>query len=130
MDRVVWKYSSNNRDRKREWLYYYFPISNDYYKTNISKSKTIGNTSEHWEEEAVESTSKNIHSDALLNVIALVIFIIISGKWAYISAINYGWFSFLSFVCISLPVASVFFDQAIFSWIKYLEKKIKFTKKN
>ncbi|MBU4536563.1 hypothetical protein KJ603_00810, partial [Patescibacteria group bacterium] len=39
----------------------------------------------------------NIHSDALLNVIALVIFIIISGKWAYISAINYGWFSFLIF---------------------------------
>jgi len=122
MDRLVWSYSYGDR-RRRNWHYYYLPISNDYYRTSVSKSERDGNSIHTWEEEGVESTGDNIHSDALLNVLALVTFIIVGGQWAYESVANYGWFSFIFFVVICLPISGIFFDRAVFSWITYLERK-------
>lgn len=121
IDRVVWKYGPNGSKhlRYRE----YMPIQSDYYKTNVSKSRTEGLMTESWEEEGVESTRKNLHSDALLNISALVIFIVVGMKWAYESVANYGWYSFVFFAVISLWVTATFLDRSIFSWIKYLEQK-------
>jgi hypothetical protein len=122
--RIMWKYE-DGRKARRDWHYYFLPIPNDYYKTNVSKSERDGNMSHTWEEEGVESTSRNIHSDALLNILALVVFIAASGKWAYLSAENYGWFSYLFFVIACITITGVFLDNAVFSWINYLENKLR-----
>jgi hypothetical protein len=124
MDRVVWKYDSGHRSR-RDWHYDYLPIPSDYYKTNISKSERDGNITNSWEEEGVESTRNNIHSDALLNVLALLTFITICGQWAYGSATSYGWLSYMFSTIVSLTIAGLFLDHAVFSWIKYLEQKVR-----
>ncbi|MCG2688294.1 hypothetical protein L6250_01520 [Candidatus Parcubacteria bacterium] len=123
MDRVIWKYHRHGGKSRRDWHYDYLPISDDYYKTNVSKSEKEGNITSSWEEEGVESTSKNIHSDVLLNALALITFVAVSGRWSYESAASYGWLSFVFFVGISLPVAGIFLDRAIFSWIYYLQRK-------
>ena len=122
IDRIVWKYDHGHK-QSRSWHYHYLPISHDYYQTNISKSKTEGNIIHQWEEEGVESTNRNIHSDALLNIFALVVFMIISLRWAYESTIDYSWSSLGFFLVISLPIACLFIDRGVFSWIKYLEDK-------
>ncbi len=123
MDRMIWKYDSNGRKERRDWHYYYLQISRDYYKTNITKSERHDNYSETWEEEAVESTEKNIHSDALLNILALAFFIGVSGKWAYESAKNYGYLSYIFSIIICLTISSIFLDHTVFSWISYIEKE-------
>lgn len=124
MDRVIWKYEKHGGKRGRDWHYKYLPIPNDYYKTSVSKSETEGNITHTWEDEGVESTRENIHSDALLNTLALVVFVVVSGRWVYESVISYGWLPFVFFAGISLPVAGIFLDRAIFSWIDYLQQKI------
>ena len=91
--------------------------------TYILKSEKDGNITHSWEEEVVESTRENVHSDALLNALALITFVVVSGRWAYESATNYGWLSFVFFVGISLPVASIFLDRSIFSWIDYFQRR-------
>lgn len=121
MYRVMWKYSGGRKER-RDWHYNYLPIPSEYYKTSISKSERDGNTFSTWEEEGVESTSKNIHSDALLNVLALIVFLIFGAKWAYESIPNYGAYSFVFFVIIALSIGTVFLDRGVFSWIMYLEE--------
>lgn len=121
--RIIWKYSHGGK-QSRDWHYYFLPIPRDYYKTNISKSANKGNGhSEHWEEEGVESTNENIHSDALLNILALVVFVTVSWNWANNSVESYGWISFIFFAGISIPIAGIFSDRAIFSWIDYLAKR-------
>ena len=120
MDRVVWKY---DRGSKSQRYWDYLPIQPDYYKTTISKSERDGNITSSWEEEGVESTRKNLHSDALLNISALFVFIAVGMKWAYESVASYGWYSFVFFVIISLWITATFLDRSIFSWIKYLEQK-------
>lgn len=81
--------------------------------------------SESWEEEGVESTRENVHSDTLLSILALIIFISVSMMWAYESAINYGYFSYIFSVVICLTIAGLFLDNAIFSWVCYLERKMR-----
>lgn len=71
--RFIWPDGKNYR--KRDWVDSFLPISNDYYKTTIRKSEKDGHFTSYWEEEAVESTQENIHSDFLLNLIALIIYI-------------------------------------------------------
>lgn len=122
MHRVIWRYDEFGQRRRRDWHYDYLPIPNDYYKTNVPKSERDGNTTTQWEEEGVESTTKNIHSDALLNAFALVIFIIVSWRWTYESMASYGWLSFVFFTGISLSITGIFLDRAIFSWIDYVQK--------
>jgi hypothetical protein len=130
MDRIIWKYSKNEGSKDgREWHYYYLSISKDYYKASISKSESSGSVSRGWEEEGVESTTKNIHSDALLNMLALIIFITVNGKWTYYSAINYNSFSYIFSVATCLTISGMFFDRAIFSWILFLERKIRISLK-
>src|SRR3989344_536432 len=125
MDWVIWKYDSDVYKQRRNWHYNFLPISADYYKTHISKSENNGNSTHSWEEEAVESTEKNIHSDALLNMLALIIFITVCGQWAYGSATNYGWLSYMFSTVISLTIAGIYLDRAVFSWIKYLEQGVR-----
>ena len=125
MDRVIWKYDSYGERRRRDWHYHYLSIPDDYYKTHISKSERDGNNTRFWEEEGVESTRNNIHSDALLNLLAFIIFITVCGQWAYASAANYGWPSYVFSTAISLTIAGIFLDSAVFSWIDYLERKVR-----
>lgn len=121
IDRVVWKY---NRDGHKVRRYRrYMPIQSDYYKTPIDKSTTNGNVIESWQEEGIRSTLKNLHSDALLNISALVVFIAVGGKWSYESVVSYGWYPFVFFTIISLWIAGTFLDRSVFSWIGYLEEK-------
>ena len=125
MDRVIWRYDIYGHKSRRNWHYDYLPIPKDYYKTNISKDKTEGNMTTSWEEEGVESTTKNIHSDALLNIFALIVFITICVEWARESAIDYGRLSYIFSIVTSLTIAGIFLDSAVFSWIKYLERKVR-----
>ncbi|MDD5721373.1 MAG: hypothetical protein PHT16_02920 [Candidatus Pacebacteria bacterium] len=125
MDRVIWKYDNHGYKSRRKWHYDFLPINKDYFKTSITKSESNGTYSHEWEEEAVESTSKNIHSDALLNVLALIIFIVVSGKWAYNSATEYGYLPYVFFGITCLTITGIFLDCTLFSWIYYLEKNIK-----
>jgi len=122
MARIIWKYDQGHK-QSRNWHYRYLPIPHDYYQTNITKNKTEGSMTHQWEEEGLESTDRNIHSDALLNVFALVVFVSISSGWAYESAIYYNWPSLVFSIIVSLPIAGLFLDRGVFSWIKYLEDK-------
>ena len=124
-DKLIWKYSNGKRQR-RDWHYSYLPIPRDYFKTSISKSQRsdtsgVMHSIETWEEEGVESTRENIHSDALLSWLAVSIFIVVSGKWVYESAQYFGWQAYIFFLFLSLPISGLFIDRAIFSWIDYLE---------
>lgn len=126
MDKVIWNYDRHGGKSRRNWHYEYLPIYADYYKTSVSKSEQVGGgMSQEYEIEVVESTRKNIHSDALLNILALTVFISVNGKWAYESATNYGFLSYVFSVVICVTIAGIFFDSAIFSWIHYLELNIK-----
>lgn len=125
MHRTIWKYSRDGQIRYRDWHSRYLPISEDYYKTSIPKSEQNGNTLNDWEEEGVKSTDKNIHSDVLLNILALTIFISVSAKWTYNSAAKYGWLSYIFSIVICLTISSIFFDRSVFSWIEYLENNFK-----
>lgn len=122
LDRIIWKYDRYGQKNRRNWHHHYLPIPDDYYKTNISKSERDGNMSQSWEEEGVASTSSNVHSDALLNALALITFVSCNWYWALDSSLTYGYLSFIFFVGISLPVAGIFIDRGIFSWIDYLEE--------
>lgn len=122
MDWVIWRYDRFGSKSSRGWHYYYLPISKDYNKTSISKDETRGPYTQSWEEEAVESTIKNIHSDALLNMLALVTFITVAGSWAYESMVTYGWLSSVFFVSITLAIGGIFLDRGVFSWMNYLQK--------
>ena len=121
--RVVWKYHKTGGASLRDWCYQYLPLSRDYYKTTTSKSERDGNMSHSWEEEAVESTSKNLHSDALLNFFALLVFACTSVKWIYESYLYYGWLSLVFSLTLILWVLVIFIDRGIFSWIELLNKK-------
>ncbi|MEK7551871.1 MAG: hypothetical protein AAB534_00450 [Patescibacteria group bacterium] len=121
MDRVIWKYSRTGEKELRYWNY--MPIQFDYYKTTVSKSEKNGYFTKSWEEEGVESTMRNLHSDALLNVSALIIFIAVGIQWSYESIVSYGWYSFIFFVIITLWISAIFLDRGLFAWIEYLERK-------
>ncbi len=121
VDRVVWKYDRYGHKVRR--YRGYMPIQSDYYKTPIDKSTTNGNITESWEEEGVRSTLKNLHSDALLNISALVVFIAVGGKWSYESVASYGWYPFVFSTVVSLWIVGAFLDRSVFSWIKYFEEK-------
>lgn len=121
--RMIWKYDGHGSKSRRNWHYNYLPISKDYYKTNVSKNRSEGNTTHYWEEEGVESTSQNIHSDALLNVLALITFIVTITQWTYQSMHSYGWYSLVFSLIISLPITGVFFNEVIFSWISHIQKR-------
>ncbi len=123
MYRWIWKYEGAGNKRSRDWHHYYLPISRDYYKTTVSKSRSEGNMRYSWEEEGVESTSKNIHSDALLNGLALITFIATIAYWTHDGIEIYGWYSFVFSAAVFLPVVATFFNEAIFSWIDYLQRK-------
>lgn len=121
MHRIMWKYDKNGGKRRKDWRYKYLPILPDYYRTTISKSESNGSFSNNWEEEAVETTEENIHSDALLNVFALAIFIIVSMKWASDSVLDNGNLAYIFSAISSLVIGGFFSNNAIFSWIRYLE---------
>jgi hypothetical protein len=123
VDRMIWKYDRQGWKTRRNWAHNYLPIPNDYYKTSVSKRETEGSLSHTWEEEGVESTRENIHSDALLNILALVTFFITIGRWTYDSVPSYGWRSFVFSLAASLSVGAIFFNQAVFSWVEYLQQK-------
>lgn len=124
--RIIWKYDDYGRKNRRNWHYDYLPIIKDYYKTNISKSESNNNSGiTSWEEEGVESTTENIHSDVLLNILALIVFIIVGAKWAYISSAHYNLMSYLFFAITSITISGIFIDRTVFSWIKYTEKIIR-----
>lgn len=126
IDRIIWKYDSYGNKNRPNWHYDYLQIHDDYYKTNIHKSESKGNgLSESWEEEGVESTRENIHSDVLLSILALIIFIGVGIRWAYESASSYGYLSYVFSTIISLTIAGMFLDNAVFSWVYYLDRKIK-----
>lgn len=121
--RVVWKHHKTGGTSLRDWSYRYLPISRDYYKTATSKSEKDGNMSHQWEEETVESTSKNLHSDVLLNSLALLIFISTSIKWAYASYLYYGWISLVFSLILILWVLVIFVDRGIISWMEFINRK-------
>jgi hypothetical protein len=123
MYRVIWKNEKWGDRMERSWHYDYLQISKDYYKTSVSKSEKDGNFIHSWEEEGVESTSKNVHSDALLNILALITFLVTTVNWSYQSMGIYGWYSIFFSVIASLSLGSIFFNQAIFSWISYLKER-------
>ncbi|MFZ2763494.1 MAG: hypothetical protein WAX80_00435, partial [Minisyncoccia bacterium] len=123
MDWMIWKYNRHGGGKElRYWNY--MPIQSDYYKTSINKNRKEGIMTESWEEEGVESTRENLHSDALLNISALLVFIVVGAKWAYESGASYGWFSSIFFAIISLWITAAFLDRSVFSWVRYLEQKI------
>ncbi len=94
-DWMVWHYHRSGHKGGRDWHYLYLRVPRDYYKTNVSKSERDGSTTHSWEEEGVESTKENIHSDALLSALALIIFIVVSGEWTYRSVAEYGYLSYI-----------------------------------
>jgi hypothetical protein len=120
-DRALWKYSPDGHKVRRYKKY--VPIQSDYYKTNVSKSETDGNVTSSWEEEGIRSTLKNLHSDALLNISALVVFVVVGSKWSYESVASYGWYSPVFSAIVSLWIAGIFLDRSVFSWITYLEQR-------
>lgn len=122
MDWIIWRRDSDGHKFSRVWHNYYLPIQEDYYKTSRTRSVGDGNILNSYEEEGVKSTNKNIHSDALLNVLALFIFVAVCGDWAYDSALRYGVWSFIISSLVALPIAGLFVDQGVFSWIRYLER--------
>ena len=126
--RIVWKYDRFGGTHRRDWHHYYLPIPADYYKTNIDKSETNGSITNSWEDEGVKSTRKNIHSDILLNILALMTFLIVGVKWAIESVVNYDFHPLVFFAVTALFIAGVFLDSAVFSWIKFARKY--FFKKN
>jgi len=121
--RIMWKYHKVGGTSLRDWCYRYLPLSRDYYKTTTSKSERNGNMSHSWEEETVESTSKNLHSDALLNLFSLLVFACTSIKWIYASYLYYGWLSLFFSLTLILWVSVIFIDRGIFSWTELLNKK-------
>jgi hypothetical protein len=127
VDRMIWKYTRWGERSRPDWHYHYLRISNDYYKTSISKEESHGNYSKSWEEEGVESTRENVHSDALLSILALIVFISVGVQWAYESAANYGYSSYIFFIIVCLTITALFLDNTIFSWIYYLEQKMRKT---
>lgn len=120
-DRLIWSYDKFGNKESRSWHWHYLPIAKDYYKTSVTKSAHEGNTSWSWEDEAVESTSKNIHSDALLNFLAFITYFVVCWSWALDSTREYGWFPICFTFFVSIPIGAVFFDRAVFSWIDYIE---------
>lgn len=124
MDRMIWKYHKQSSHRSmRSWCYDYLPISRDYFKTSTSKSETHGNVSSSWEEETVQSTGKNLHSDALLNIFALAVFIANGIRWSYESYFSYGWSTLIFSTVLLLAISLVFIDRGMFSWIAFIEKR-------
>lgn len=121
--RVVWKYDKANGTFLRDWCYRYLPISRDYFKTTTNKSEREGIMSHQWEEETIESTSKNLHSDALLNFFALLVFTCTSVKWIYASYLYYGWLSLVFSLILILWVLVTFVDKGIFSWTELFYRK-------
>lgn len=124
-DRLIWNYDRYGQRSTPDWHYYYLPIPRDYYKTSVSKSEQDGTFIHSWEDEGVESTRLNIHSDALLNFLALVVFITVSCVWTYTSYAVYGWLSLVFSGLITLSITGIFLDAAVFSWVDYLEKKLR-----
>ena len=122
--RIVWNYQHGYK-RSRDWHYDYLPVSNDYYKTSIHKSERDGGSLHSWEEEGVESTSENVHSDVMLNILALLVFGSVCVKWAIDSSINFDKFSYFYGITIGIFVTLLFIDRTMFSWILYLEKNYK-----
>lgn len=121
--RVLWKHHKTGGTSLRDWCYRYLPISRDYYKTTTSKSERDGNISHQWEEETVESTSKNLHSDALLNFLALLVFISTSATWIHASYLYYGWISLAFSLTLILWILAIFVDRGIFSWMEIIDRK-------
>jgi hypothetical protein len=123
MDWIIWNYDRYGRKGSRGWHYNYLPVPNDYYKTSVSKSEQSGNTIHSWEEEGVETTRENIHSDALLSVAALVIFLYLCGEWTYASSLEYGYKAYFFAVPAAVVITAIYIDRSVFAWISYIEEK-------
>lgn len=123
MSRIIWKYDKHSYRESRDWHYSYLPIPRDYYKAPLWRSENNGSMSHSWEEEGVESTRANIHSDALLNIIALAVFIIVCVAWASESTSEHGWFSYVFAGVVCLTISGAFLDRAVFSWIDYAQNR-------
>ncbi len=122
--RVVWKYSKNSTPSLNDWAWRYLPIQKEYFKTVTGKSENHGNgNSSHWEEETVQSTHKNLHSDALINIFALLVFMGAGIKWTFESYLSFGWMSLLFGSVLIVWISSIFVDCAVFAWIEYFEKR-------
>lgn len=122
MDWSIWNYRLGERGH-REWHYKYLQIPKDYYKTSVIKTERDGNTFRSWEEEVVESTRENIHSDVLLNILALTVFVTVSWQWAHESTMGYGCWPYAFAAIVSLGIGGAFLDRAVFSWVHYLERE-------
>jgi hypothetical protein len=123
--RVIWEVGPFGTKARRSWHSDHLPIRTDYYKAPVPKTDKIGVALSHHEIEGVESTSENIHSDFLLNTLALIVFIVASGCWTYESAVNYGWLSYLFSAFVTLTIAGIYLDQALFRWISYFDRKVR-----
>ena len=121
MDRVVWRYDNHGHKYKR--YSHYMPIPPDYYKTAITRRTAGGSLYDTVEEEGVESTERNLHSDALLNIFSLVVFITVMVRWAYESVASYGSYSLIFSGLIILWIVFVFVNNSVFSWITYAQQR-------
>lgn len=106
--------------RTRDWVHTYLPIQNDSYKSATSRSEESGNYSTSWNEETISFTDSNLHSDMMLNFVALTIFIVTNVSWIMnIKDLQYVIFTT---VC-TFSVSIIFIDQGIFKWMYFLRMK-------
>lgn len=120
MYRIFWKHHKHDSVSQR--YYYYNPIQKDYHKTSVYRSETHGSNIHQWEEEGITTTDRNLHSDSLLNVLALAVFLFFSFKWAIDSSDVYNHYSILFCSFISLWVSSIYINESIISWISFIER--------
>lgn len=122
-DKIIWRYDEFGYGYIRNDDY--LPVKRDYYKTASSRSSRDGNTIHSWEEESVVSTGKNIHSDALMNLMAGVVFLATVTQWSYENFVVFGWYSAVFSIILFASITLVYIDRSVFSWIKYLSEKKK-----
>lgn len=118
-DRIVRSYKHARYER--DWVYYYLPINKDTFKSITKRSERINdNTTQEWNDETVERTSENLHSDMMLNFFALIIFISININW--IMQIDDTAAVLYSSIC-TFCVSILFVDQGVFKWLYFLRRK-------
>lgn len=120
--RIVWRY----RNEEQEGLRYRSrnPIRSDYFRTTAHRSSQNGNSYSSWEDEVVRSTEANIHSDTVLNLVALLVYMISVVSWGILSSAEHGWYAIVVSLVLAVWVGIVFINQGIYSWIDDYEHKL------
>lgn len=119
--------------RNEGWI----PIPNDYFKAIKEKTEEIDHEEMHasiiiterkFEQEVVVSTQNNIHSDALINLLAIIVFNVIIFDWALKSSFEYGYYAHFFYVICTLFISLIYLERSVFSWLSFLEEKLFETK--